>query len=138
MLHAVLKPFALVLATLAAAGAFTSAAAPRAPAAASATYTLSAKVLAVKRGTTTALTLRLYTATLGISANGPTVGSLDGVRRIRVVATRQTQIMRPAKPAMLTMRALRTGQTLAIRATAPAGATGRSLFRASLIVILSR
>ena len=132
------KPLALALVALTVAGSAASTAAPRAPAAAAATYTLSAKILAVKRGSTTTLTVRLYTATLGIAADGRPARSLDGVRRIRVVASRQTQIMRPAKPAMLTMRALRTGQNLAVRATAPAGATGSSLFRASLIVITSR
>ena len=130
------KSFALAMVVLATVAAVASAAAPSVPAAATATYTLAAKVVGVKRGTTTTLTLRVYAATHGTSANGRVVGALVGVKRLRIVATRQTQIMRPARPAMLTMRALRKGQDLAITATGPAGATGSSRFRASLIVII--
>ena len=129
---------ALAWIVLVAAAVASSAAAPAAPAAASATYTLSAKILAVKRGTTTTLTLRLYTAMLGIAASGRPATSLAGTRRIRVAVTRQTELLRPGSPTRLTMRSLRRGQNLVVRATAPAGATGSSLFRASLIVITSR
>ena len=131
------KPLALVSMVVAAAVAASPVPAA-APAAASATYTLSAKILAVKRGTTTTLTLRLYTATLGIAASGRPATSLAGTRRIRVAVTRQTELLRPGSPTRLTMRSLRRGQNLVIRATAPSGATGRSLFRATLVVITSR
>jgi hypothetical protein len=112
-------------------------AAPTLPARAAATYSLNGKILAVKHGATTALRVRLDSATLGIGAGAQPASSLAGVRRVRVLVTSSTQIVRPGR-GTLTPRALRRGQFVAVQATASARATAKSVFRARLLTITSR
>ena len=109
------------------------------PSRSAATYGLSGKVLAVKRGAaTTVFTLRLDSVTIGIGAGAKAVPSLAGYRRVRASADRTVQVNWIRRGRLVSVRAIRRGHLLTIQATAPPRATGRTLFRARLIVITSR
>ena len=118
--------------------ALTAGGSPALPSRTSATYSLAGKVLAIKRGTTTVLTLRLDSVMAGLGAQAKPVPTLAGVRRVRTTADRTTQVNWIRRGRLVTVRAIRRGHLVTVQATARPRATGRTVFRARLIVITSR